>query len=93
MPKSQQFDLSILRHSGIWGAADEAMLNKYINTKIYNARQSWVQSQQPPIWLNLRGGEWISFELYAKLKIQEEKNGGGPTAKRYRFNSAMVSHV
>ncbi len=35
MSKSQQFKLSILRHGGIWGAADEAVLNKLLQNFLY----------------------------------------------------------
>ncbi len=38
------FDPSIHRHSGIWGEADEVVLNKYINSPLKNECGSWEEN-------------------------------------------------
>ncbi len=42
MPKSQQFNLTILRQSAIWGAADEAVLHTALLYKKQNQKKSPV---------------------------------------------------
>ncbi len=67
---------SILRHSGIWGVANESVLNKvyYLkdigkifplktSKKILQSQQSYVvQYQHSPTQWNLRGGRWYCIE-------------------------------